>query len=83
MSETQSSAFVQNRDGTQTEAQKDTSNLLDRLFKAITKRLPDEDLAVRSGLATVVYEEFFMWANNLTPEEYATADAVYTKDDDG
>lgn len=75
-----SEAKVMNRDGSTSEGQDDQSELLDRLFKAFTRRLPDESLSVRSNLAMVAYEEFYMWANNLTREEYEQADVITSHD---
>lgn len=78
--ETVSEARVMNRDGSTDAGQDEQSELLDRLFKAFTRRLPDESLATRSNLAMVAYEEFYMWANGLTREEYEKADVLLDSD---
>lgn len=76
-----SEAKVMNRDGSPADqSQQELSELLDRLFKAITRRIPDESLATRSNLAIVTYEEFYMWANKMTREEYETADVLLESD---
>ena len=59
----------------------DVQVLLKNLLDAFTRRLPEESLSVRSNLVMVAYEEFLMWSNGQTREEFETAEIQGTMDD--